>query len=110
LDQQRPRADAGKPGAAIASYVILTSKPGQFRTEADLKVVEAYDYLFCGRKRAQFVIAELEGEVKIRIVEESGAPVVNLVASKFLPRFATVDKARAEINQLAGKDATLVRL
>ena len=72
-------------------------------------MVEAYDYLFCGRKRAQFVIAEIVGEVKVRIVEESGAPVVNLVPSKFLPRFATVEKARDEITQLAGKDATLVR-
>jgi hypothetical protein len=72
-------------------------------------VVESYDYLFCGRKRAQFAIAELNGEVKIRIVEESGAPVVNLVPSKFLPRFPTIEKARDEISQLAGKGATLVR-
>jgi hypothetical protein len=71
--------------------------------------VEAYDYLFCGRKRAHFAIAELNGEVKIRIVEETGAAVVNLVPSKFLPRFTTVEKARDEITQLAGKDATLVR-
>jgi hypothetical protein len=71
--------------------------------------VEAYDYVFCGRKRAHFVIAEIEGDVKVRIVEESGAPVVNLVPSKFLPRFATIEKARAELGQLAGRDATLVR-
>lgn len=72
-------------------------------------MVEAYDYLCFGRRRARFVIAEIDAEVKVRIVEESGAPVVNLVPSKFLPRFATVEKARAEISQLAGKDATLVR-
>jgi len=94
-------------------YVILTSKPGQFRTETGegLKPVEAYDYLFCGRKRAHFVIAELEREVRVRIVEESGAPVVNLVPSKFLPRFATLEQARAELAQLAGSgaaDAALV--
>jgi hypothetical protein len=94
-------------------YVILTSKPGQFRTEAGegLKPVEAYDYLFCGRRRAHFVIAELEREVKVRIVEEAGAPAVNLVPSKFLPRFATLEQARAELAQLAGNgavDAALV--
>jgi len=94
-------------------YVILTSKPGQFRTEPGegLKPVEAYDYLFCGRKRAHFVIAVLEREVKIRIVEESGAPAVNLVPSKFLPRFTTLEQARAELAQLAGRgavDAALV--
>jgi hypothetical protein len=114
VDQERPRADAGKPGAAISTYVILTSKPGQFRTELvdGVHAVEAYDYLFCGRPRARFVIAELAREVKIRIVDEAGAPVVNLVPSKFLPRFATLEKARTELNQLAGNgavDAKLVR-
>ena len=93
-------------------YVILTSKPGQFRTEPGegLTPVEAYDYLFCGRKRAHFVIAELAHEVKIRIVEDAGTPVVNLVPSKFLPRFATLEQARAELAQLAGNgaDAQLV--
>jgi hypothetical protein len=96
-------------------YVILTSKPGQFRTElvAGLQAIEAYDYLFCGRKRAHFVIAELQDEVRIRIVEEDGRPVVNEVPSKFLPHFATLDQARAELRQLAGNgalDAALVRL
>ena len=96
-------------------YVILTSKPGQFRTELGegLRPVEAYDYLFCGRKRAHFVIAELEGEVRIRIVEEGPRAVVNDVPSKFLPHFATLEQARAELGQLAGNgalDAALVRL
>ena len=42
-------------------YVILTSKPGQFRTEigAGLKPLDAYDYLFYGQKKAHFVIAVL---------------------------------------------------
>jgi hypothetical protein len=88
-------------------YVILTSKPGQFRTEMveGLTRVEAYDYLFCGRKRSHFVIAELLREVKIRIVDESGAAAINLVPSKFLPRFATLEQARAELAQLAGNGA-----
>ena len=76
-----------------------------------VRPLEAYDYLFCGRPRAHFIIAELAHEVKIRIVEE-GAPTVNLVPSKCLPRFATLEKARAELNQLAGNgaiDAKLVR-
>ena len=76
-----------------------------------MTAVEAYDYLFCGRKRAHFVIAELAREVKIRIVDDGA--VVNLVPSKFLPRFATLDKARAELAQLAGNgalNAELVRL
>lgn len=96
-------------------YVILTSKPGQFRTElaAGMHALEAYDYLCCGRKRAHFVIAELAREVRIRIVEEGAQAVVNDVPSKFLPRFATLEQARAELKQLAGNgalDAALVRL
>jgi hypothetical protein len=95
-------------------YVILTSKPGQFHTDPDdrLEPVEAYDYLFHGRKRAHFVIARLEGEIKVRIVEETENPAVNLVPSKFLPHFETLEAARAEIEQLVhfGKlDANLVR-
>lgn len=93
-------------------YVILTSKPGQFRTElADgLEAVETWDYLFCGRKRAQFVIARLLQEAKVRVVDETPPPVVNLVPSKFLPRFDTVEKARAELGSLAGAGAADARL
>jgi len=86
----------------MTAYVILTSKPGQFRTELvdGLQPLETYDYLFCGRPRARFVIAELAREVKVRIVDEAAAPVVNLVPSKFLPRFDSLEKARAELRQL----------
>ena len=95
-------------------FVILTSKPGQFRTELGegMTLVEAYDYMFCGRKRAHFVIAEIEGNPKVKIVEES-SPVVNHVPSKFLPKFATLEKARAELQQLAHfgqMDVALVKL
>ena len=95
-------------------FVILTSKPGEFRTEPvdGLQPLERYDYVFFGRKRAEFLIARLERDVKIRIVEESGPALVNLVPSKFLPKFTTVEKARAELEQLAsqgGSNASLVR-
>lgn len=95
-------------------YVILTSKPGQFRTEIgeDLQPVEAYDYLFCGRKRAHFVIASLNRDVKITIVDESSPPVVNRVPSKFLAKFETVEAAREELKSLThfcGMDISLVK-
>jgi hypothetical protein len=81
-------------------YFILTSKPGQFRTEltAEIRPVETYDYVFCGRKRARFVIAQMEEGAKVRIVDEAGP--VNLVPSKFLPHFDSLDDARAELKQL----------
>jgi glyoxylate utilization-related uncharacterized protein len=95
-------------------YVILTSKPGQFRTEIgeDLQLVEAYDYLFCGRKRAHFVIANLTRDVKITIVDESYPPVVNHVPSKFLAKFDSVEAARQELKSLTrfgGMDTSLVK-
>jgi len=85
-------------------YVILTSKPGQFRTEAGdgVKPVETYDYLFCGRRRAQFVIAQIEGEPKVKIVDETPPAAINFVPCKFLPRFESLEKARRELQSLAG--------
>lgn len=99
----------------MVTYVILASKPGQFRTEPgpDLLPVESYDYLFYGRKLAHYVIATMEHGTKVRIVDESGIPTVNLVPSKFLPRFDTLEEARDELRQLArfgSMDIALVKL
>lgn len=84
------------------SYVILTSKHGIFRTEADasLRPVESYDYLFYGQRRAHFVVAELLAETKVRVIEEQADARVNLVPSKFLERFDTLEDARAELTSL----------
>ena len=85
-------------------YVILTSKPGEFRTEVvdGLEPVESYDYTFCGRMKAHFVIAEITAPTKVRIVDETPPLVVNLVPTKFLEKFRTVEGARHELEQLAG--------
>lgn len=93
-------------------YVILTSKPGQFRTEATpgITPVEAWDYLFCGTRRARFVIADLTAETKVRVIDEAPPPRLNLVPSKFLPKFETIEAARAELAHLTrfrGADTAL---
>ncbi len=83
-------------------YVILTSKPGQFRTEvtAGLKPCAAYDYLFYGQKKAHFVIAELvRDDTRIRVIEE-GSGIVNDVPSKFLEKFDTSEGAFEELEHL----------
>jgi hypothetical protein len=84
-------------------YVILTSKPGQFTTEAaakGLRPLEAYDYLFYGQTKARFVIAELlEDRTKIRVVEDDTA-VINDVPSKFLEKFETPEAALKELRHL----------
>jgi len=96
-------------------YVILTSKPGQFRTELGegMRRIEAYDYVFCGRPRAQFVIAQIDGESKVKIIDEASPLAVNLVPSKFLPRFDSLEKARRELQSLVrygGIDMSLQRI
>jgi len=98
-------------------YLVLTSKPGQFRTEigAGLLPVESYDYIFCGRTKARFVIAELTGELaatRVRVVDESGEPSVNLVPAKFLESFDSVADARRALEDLTSFgsiDTALVR-
>ena len=83
-------------------FVILTSRDGQYRTELsdELRACEIYDYLFYGQKKARFVIASLEREVKIRVIEENPPRTVNDIPSKFLEKFATVEKARARLREL----------
>lgn len=90
--------------ATMSEYVILISKTGHFRTEpladSDLKTVEAWDYLFYGRRQAHFVIAELDHEVKVKVTDETESATINFVPSKFLPRFASLEAARNELKSL----------
>ncbi len=83
-------------------YVILTSKPGQFRTEPvpGVTPVEAYDYIFYGKPKARFVIAELAAETKLRVIDEAPPAVTNLVPSKFLEHFDSIEAARRELHHL----------
>ena len=95
-------------------FVILTSKPGQYRSEPDAGFAprEAWDYLSCGRLRARFLIAELQGPARVRIVEEGEGGSVNSVPAKFLLTFKTVEAARADLESLTrfgDIEASLVR-
>lgn len=96
-------------------FVILTSKPGQYRTEVTdgLNPCEAYDYIFYGHKKAHFVIAELHGEPTIRVIDEVPPAIVNEVPCKFLEKFETVEAARAQLRALVSfgrMEATLERV
>lgn len=93
-------------------FVILTSRPGQYRTEAGdgLEVREAYDYMFYGQNKARFVIAALLRDVKVRVIDETPPERVNEIASKFLQKFETLEAARAQLASLAsfgGMDTAL---
>jgi hypothetical protein len=84
-------------------FVLLTSRPGQFRTEptAGMTAVEAYDYVFYGKRTARFVIAELAADTKVRVMEETPPGIVNLVSTKFLDKYATLEAARVALRELA---------
>ncbi|AUL17484.1 hypothetical protein AZ20_4738 [Bordetella bronchiseptica E014] len=95
-------------------YVILTNKPGQFHTEAgpEFEVVEEYDYLFYGQRKAVYQIAALRGEAKVAIVEEGPGAVVNHVPSKFLEKFESLQGARdalTDLTRFGSMQAELVR-
>ncbi|WMD18899.1 ferredoxin [Achromobacter seleniivolatilans] len=83
-------------------YVILTSKPGVFRTEvgAEVDIIETYDYVFYGRALAVFSIARLQGDIRLIVTEETPPYVVNRVPSKFLEKFASIEAARKELGHL----------
>jgi hypothetical protein len=93
-------------------YVILTNKPGAYRTELcdGLESIECYDYLFCGRKRARYVIARLTKPIKVKIVDEAGPEIVNYVPSKFLETFESIELARAQLQALASFGSVDVEL
>jgi hypothetical protein len=97
-----------------APYVILTSKPGQFRTEPGdgMQPVEAWEYHFGGRLRARFVVARLLADSRIVIIDEAPPQPVNRIPTRLLPKFDTLEAARAELSQLSvhveGADSRLV--
>lgn len=95
-------------------YVILTSKPGLYTSTLDAGgvVVEAYKYLFYGRCKAIFQLAKLESDVKVCITEDEPPHVRNVVSTKFLEHFDTLEQARKELNHLirfGGLDTVLQR-
>jgi hypothetical protein len=83
-------------------YVILTSKPGQFRSELGegLQRVESSDYLFFGRCKARFVIAEVLSDCRVTVIDETPPETVNHVPIKFFEKFRTVELARRALRDL----------
>jgi hypothetical protein len=93
-------------------YVLLTTRPGEFKTEVTpgLAPVESYDYYFYGRKRARFTIAELDEPTRIKIVEDEPPQIVNNVPSKLFEKFETLEAARAELKTLTTYGSMDIRL
>lgn len=84
-------------------YIILTSKLNEYdaRPGQGIAPVEAYEYYFYGKKKADFTIAEVTGDGgRVSIVETGEGGMTNSVPLKFFERFDTVEAARAELEQL----------
>lgn len=93
-------------------YVILTSKPGIYKSELETPatVAEAYRYLFYGHCRAVFQIVEIAAEGMLCITEDEPPHIQNHVSTKFLGHFDDLEGARRELNHLVrfgGLQATL---
>jgi hypothetical protein len=94
------------------TFVILTSKPGQYETEMieGLVAAESYEYKFYERTLARFDIVRLVEDVRIKIVDVQDPAQVNLVPSKFLEKFVSIEDARAALRILVKTDSKDVYL
>ena len=93
-------------------YAILTSKPGEFRTEPTpgITSVEICDDLFHENRKARFVIAGITGPPRIRMVEKGEGGAVNAVPCRFLQHSETVEAARRELRTLTAFGSVQARL
>ena len=103
-------AERGGEGAGV--FVILSSRPGVFHTEAgaDLEVLETYDYVFHGVAKARFAIASLCSATHVVIVDEGEPPTINRVPSKLLPKYPSLAAARRELQHLVCAERPQVSL
>jgi hypothetical protein len=94
------------------TFVILTSKPGQYETQMveGLVSAESYEYKFYERTLARFDIVRLVEDVRIKIVDAQDPTQVNFVPSKFLEKFVSIEDACAALRTLVKTDSKHVYL
>lgn len=80
-------------------YVVLTSKPGEYRTEpgVGVEMVAAYEYHFQSRFKAVFAIARIQEGSRVRIVEETPNGTINDIPTRQMEKFATAEQAYEEL-------------
>ncbi len=99
-------------------YIVMTSRPGQYRSEPTpgITPVETHDYFYGARHVAAFVVARLDAQARVRIVDESESNddnepnEPNLVPTKFFEKFESVSEAVASLASLVGHDHAQARL
>lgn len=92
-------------------FIVLTSRPGQYRSEPTpgITALETHDYFYGKRHVAAFVVARLDTPSRVRIVDEAGGDA-NLVPTKFFEQFESVPDALASLQSLVGGDPAAARL
>jgi hypothetical protein len=95
-----------------STYIIVTSKPGKFHSEliGTSIQVETYEYYFHSELKAKFSIHQIEEEVQIKITDETLPVAINIISSKFLPRFDHIKMAQKELKTLIPNGSKYVRL
>lgn len=83
-------------------YIVLTSKPGEYRSEPGegVKVVASYDYFFYGSKKAQFAIAQITEPARVLIIEEGPSGTINNITTRQMEKFSTQEQAYQELQGL----------
>lgn len=82
-------------------YIVLTSKPGQYRTEAGpgTTVLCSYEYRFYNKTKAIFSIAHINDEARVIITEEGEGGTINNIPTRQMEKF---DSEQAALNELVG--------
>ncbi|VVE15878.1 1,2-phenylacetyl-CoA epoxidase, subunit E [Pandoraea terrigena] len=93
-------------------YIVLTSRPGQYRSEPTpgITPVETHDYFYGARHIAAFVVARLDGQSRVKIVDETAPSGANLVPTKCFEKYESVPEAVAALESLIGRDHAQARL
>jgi ferredoxin len=93
-------------------YIVLTSRPGQYRSEPTpgITPVETHDYFYGARHVAAFVIARLDGQSRVKIVDETDSSGANLVPTKFFEKYESAREAVASLESLVRHDHAKSRL
>ncbi|HLS43588.1 MAG TPA: ferredoxin [Paenalcaligenes sp.] len=83
-------------------YVVLTTKPGEYRSEGGqgVEAIAAYEYRFYGKTKAIFTIAKITDDARVLIIEEGPGGTTNNIATRQMEKFDSVEAAYAELESL----------
>lgn len=83
-------------------YVVLTSKPGIYRTEPGVgtTILRAYEYKFYGKTKAVFSIAFIDDGARVTIIEEGEGGTTNNISTRQMEKFSSEQDAYQELEGL----------